>query len=116
VDVVGIKGGSLLVLMIEPPPTYICNAIQNLRQWLQVIRMQPHTCNGKDYGLCVSYPSTNHDEHTIMTVEGTDHFRLDLTLLLLYRRYLITFYYGQMSYGSITTPIPTPLSTVEPCK
>ena len=44
--------------------------------------MQPHTCNGKDYGLslCVSYLSTN--QHTVMTVEGTDHFRLDLTLLL----------------------------------
>ena len=59
---------------------YIYNAIQNLRQWLQVIRMQRHTCNGKDYGLCVSYLSTN--QHTVMTVEGTDHFRLDLTLLL----------------------------------
>ena len=59
---------------------YIYNAFQHLRQWLQVLRMQPHTCNGKDYGLCVSYLSTN--QHTVMTVEGTDHFRLDLTLLL----------------------------------
>ena len=58
---------------------YIYNAIQNLGQWLQVIRMQPHTCNGKNYGLCVSYLSAN--QHTVMAIEGTDHFRLDLTLL-----------------------------------
>jgi len=63
-DVVGIGGGYLLVLIIQAPHSlhthsrsslYIYNAIQHLRQWLQVIRMQPHTCNGKDYGLCVSY-------------------------------------------------------------
>ena len=76
-DFVGIGGGYLLVLMIQAPHSlhthsrssvYIYNAIQNLRQWLQVIRMQPHTCNGKDYGLCVSYLSTN--QHNVMTVEG----------------------------------------------
>ena len=76
-------------MMIETPQPlhthirsslYIYNAIQNLRQWLQVIRMQLHTRNGKDYGLCVSHLSTN--QHTVMTVEGTDHFRKDLTLLL----------------------------------
>ena len=32
---------------------YIYYAIQNLQQWLQVIRMQHHTCNGKNNGLCV---------------------------------------------------------------
>jgi len=42
--------------------------------------MQLHTRNGKDYGLCVSHLSTN--QHTVMTVECTDHFSLDLTLLL----------------------------------
>ena len=50
-DVVGIGGGSLFVLMIETPHTlhthsrsslYIYNAIQHLQQWLPVIRMQPH--------------------------------------------------------------------------
>ena len=45
---------------------------------------------------CVSYLSTN--QHTFMTVEGTDHFRLDLTLLI-YRMYLITFYCGQSHMG-----------------
>jgi hypothetical protein len=56
VDVVGIGGGSLLVLLIEasnPPHThsrsslYIYNAIQHLLQWLVVIRMPPHPdiCN-----------------------------------------------------------------------
>ena len=48
-DVVGIGGGSLLVLMIEAPHSlhthsrsslYIYNAIQHLLQWLVVIRMQ----------------------------------------------------------------------------
>jgi hypothetical protein len=51
VDVVGIEGGFLLVLMIKTPHTlhthsrsslYINNAIQHLLQWLQVIRMPPH--------------------------------------------------------------------------
>ena len=88
-DAVGIGGGYLIVLMIEAPhslhthsrsSSYIYNSIQHLLQWLQVIRMQPHTCNGKDYGLCVSYLSSN--QHTVMTVEGKDNFRLDLTLLL----------------------------------
>ena len=50
-DVVGIGGGFLLVLMIETPHSlhthsrsslYIYNAIQHLLQWLQVIRMPPH--------------------------------------------------------------------------
>ncbi len=50
-DVVGIGGGSLLVLMIETPhpfhthtrsSLYIYNAIHYLEQWLPVIRMQPH--------------------------------------------------------------------------
>ena len=87
-DVVGIGGGSLLVLLIKVPhplhthrrsSSYIFNAIQHLLLWLG-IRMQPHTCNGKDYVPCVSYLSTN--QHTAMTVEGTDHFRLDLTSAL----------------------------------
>ena len=75
-DVVGIGGGSLLVLMIDTPHTchthsrsslYIYEVFQHLLLWLQVIRMQPHTCNGKDYGLCVmciisEYKSTHcHD-------------------------------------------------------
>ena len=51
VGVVGIRGGSLFVLMIETPHTlhthsrsslYIYNAIQHLQQWLPVIRMPPH--------------------------------------------------------------------------
>jgi len=51
VDVVGIGGGSLLVLMIEAPHSlhthsrsslYIYNAIQHLLLWLQVVRMLPH--------------------------------------------------------------------------
>jgi len=51
VDVVGIGGGYLLVLMIEPPHSihthsrsslYIYNAIQHLQPWLPVIRMPPH--------------------------------------------------------------------------
>jgi len=42
--------------------------------------MQPLTCNGKDYVLSVSNLSTN--QHTVMTVEGIDHFRLDLTSVL----------------------------------
>ena len=59
-DVVGIGGGYLLVLLIEVPHSlhthsrsysihthsrsslYIYNVIQHLRQWLQVIRMPPH--------------------------------------------------------------------------
>jgi hypothetical protein len=49
VDVVGIGGGSLLVLMIETPhpfhthtrsSLYIFNAIMHLQQWLVAIRMQ----------------------------------------------------------------------------
>ena len=49
--VVGIGGGSLLVLLIEAPhslhthsrsSSYIYNAIQHLRQCLQVISMPPH--------------------------------------------------------------------------
>ena len=85
-DVVGIGGGYLLVLLIETPQPlhthirsslYIYNAIQNLRQWLQVIRMQPHTCNGnKDYGICVSLSYLSTNQHTVTTVECTDHFRL----------------------------------------
>jgi uncharacterized protein YerC len=52
VDVVGVAGGSRLVLMIEAPNSlhthrrsslYIYNAIQHLLQRLQVIRMLPHT-------------------------------------------------------------------------
>jgi hypothetical protein len=48
--VVGIGGGSLLVLLIEAPHSlhthsksslYIYNAVQHLQQWLQVIRMLP---------------------------------------------------------------------------
>ena len=51
VNVVGIVGGSLLVLMIESTHTlhtytgstlYIYNAIQHLLQWLEVIRMMQH--------------------------------------------------------------------------
>jgi hypothetical protein len=51
VNVVGIGGGSLLVLTIETPHTlhthtrstlYIYNAIQHLLQWLVVIRMMQH--------------------------------------------------------------------------
>jgi len=51
VDAVGIGGGSMLLLMIETPhpvhthsrsSLYIYNAIQHLRQWLQVISMPPH--------------------------------------------------------------------------
>ena len=51
VDVVGIGGGSLFVLMIETPhplhthsrsSLYIYNAIQHLEQWLPVIRMPLH--------------------------------------------------------------------------
>ena len=47
-DVVGVGGGSLLVLIIGTPDTlhthttsslYIYNAIQHLQQWLVVIRM-----------------------------------------------------------------------------
>ena len=50
-DVVGIVGGYLLVLLIEVPHSihthsrpslYMYNAIQHLRQWLQVISMLPH--------------------------------------------------------------------------
>jgi len=64
VDVVGIGGGSLFVLMIETPHTlhthsrsslYIYNAIQHLQQWLPVIRMQPHPdiCPlGPESGCC----------------------------------------------------------------
>jgi len=64
VDVVGIGGGSLFVLMIETPHTlhthsrsslYIYNAIQHLQQWLPVIRMQPHPdiCSlGHESGCC----------------------------------------------------------------
>jgi hypothetical protein len=46
-----VGGGSLLVLMIEPPHSlhthirsslHIYNAIQHLLQWLVVIRMLPH--------------------------------------------------------------------------
>jgi hypothetical protein len=39
-------------------------------------------------------PRLSTNQHTVMTVEGTDHFRLDLTLVLKYRRYQITFYCG----------------------
>jgi hypothetical protein len=50
VDVVGAAGGSLLVLMMSTPSPfilisglrYIYNVIQNLLQWLQVMRMLPH--------------------------------------------------------------------------
>ena len=47
-DVVGIGGGSLLVLMIDTPhpvhthsrsSLYICNAIQHLLLWLQVLKV-----------------------------------------------------------------------------
>jgi hypothetical protein len=61
VDVVGVGGGTLLVLMIEAShplytrirsSLYIYNAVQvqHMLLWLVVIRMQPHTCNcnGKD--------------------------------------------------------------------
>jgi hypothetical protein len=92
VDAVGIGGGYLLVLLIEAPhslhthsrsSSYIYSVIQNLLLWLVVIRMQPHTCNGKDYDyVYVSYLISDTNQHTVMTVEGTDHFRLDLTLLL----------------------------------
>jgi len=50
--VLGAGGGSLLVLIIEAPHSlhthsrsflYIYNAIQHLLQWLQVIRMPPHS-------------------------------------------------------------------------
>jgi hypothetical protein len=60
VDVVCVGGGYLLVLTIEashPLHThsrsslYIYKVFQHLLQWLVVIRMQPHTCNGKDYVL-----------------------------------------------------------------
>jgi hypothetical protein len=60
VGVVCIGGGYLLVLTIEashPLHThsrsslYIYIVFQHLLQWLVVIRMQPHTCNGKDYVL-----------------------------------------------------------------
>jgi hypothetical protein len=55
VDVVGVRDGSMLVLMIESPHPlhthissflYIYNAIQHLLLWLVVIRMLPHpdTC------------------------------------------------------------------------
>ena len=49
VDVVGVAGGSMLVLMIETPHPlhtlissflYIYNAIHHLLQWLVAIRMQ----------------------------------------------------------------------------
>jgi hypothetical protein len=49
VDVVGVSGGSLLVLVFEAPHSlhthirsslYICNAIQHLLQQLQAISMQ----------------------------------------------------------------------------
>jgi hypothetical protein len=51
VNVVGLGGGSLLVLLIEYPHSfhthirssiYIYNATQHLLQWLQVIRMLTH--------------------------------------------------------------------------
>jgi len=51
VDVVGIGGGYLLVPMIQAPHSihthsrsslYIYNAIQHLRQGIQVISMPPH--------------------------------------------------------------------------
>ena len=51
VDVVGIGGGYLLVLMIQAPHSihthsrsslYMYNAIQHLWKWLPVIRMPPH--------------------------------------------------------------------------
>ena len=86
-------------VMIETPhplhthgrsSSYIYNAFQNLLLWLQVIRIQPHTCNGKSQGkdyvydvlvlVCESYLSPN--QHSGMTEEGTDHFRLDLTSVL----------------------------------
>jgi hypothetical protein len=56
VHVVGVAGGSLLVLMFEAPHSlhthsrsslYIYNAIQHLLQWLVVISMQlqPNICS-----------------------------------------------------------------------
>jgi hypothetical protein len=46
-DVLGLKAGSLLVLMLETPHTLhtlrrspLCNEFQHLLQWLVVIRMQ----------------------------------------------------------------------------
>jgi hypothetical protein len=47
VDVVGVGGGSLLVLMIEAPHSFHTHIrsslyIQHMLQWLQVTRMLPH--------------------------------------------------------------------------
>jgi hypothetical protein len=64
VEVVGVAGGSLLVLMIETPHPlhtlissflYIYNAIHHLLQWLVAIRMQlqPDICSlGPESGCC----------------------------------------------------------------
>jgi hypothetical protein len=69
----------VLVLMIDTPhpvhthsrfSLYIYKVFQHLLMWLQVIRMQPHTCNGKDYGLCVvSYYLSTNQHTTVMTVD-----------------------------------------------
>jgi hypothetical protein len=65
VDVVGLGGGFLLVLMIETPhslhthsrsSSYIYNAIQHLPQFLVVIRLptHPYICplEGPERGCC----------------------------------------------------------------
>ena len=100
-DVVGIGGGSLLVLLIEVPHTlhthsrsslYIYNAIQHLEQWLPVIRMQPHPdiCSLRPVGagerVTVAVGCMIDNPHTLHTHSGSilNTYKVfhNLTLLL----------------------------------
>ena len=70
---------------------------------LTVMKMPPCTCKakGKSFMSIISDLSTN--QHTVTTVEVQTTSDWS-NISLIYRRYLITFYCGQKSYGSI--PIP----------